>query len=122
MPEIRIDPLTGRRTIVAGSRAARPGSGLDPVAAEPAAGEAGATGAGGAAGDGGEDPFAPGNEAQTPPEVYAVRPDGSAPDTPGWRVRVFPNKYPALEPDAPHRRPAPTRTCSGWGPRGAPMR
>ena len=46
------------------------------------------------------DPFAEGNEAQTPPELYAVRPDGGAPDTPGWQVRVFANRYPALEADA----------------------
>ena len=37
----------------------------------------------------------------TPPELYAVRPDGSAPDTPGWRVRVVPNAYPALAEDPP---------------------
>jgi UDPglucose--hexose-1-phosphate uridylyltransferase len=52
-----------------------------------------------------DDPFAAGNEASTPPEVYAVR-EGSAPDTPGWRVRVFPNRYPALEPDAPDPPPS----------------
>jgi UDPglucose--hexose-1-phosphate uridylyltransferase len=46
------------------------------------------------------DPFAEGNEAQTPPEVWADRPDGSAPDGPGWKVRVVPNKYPALAPGA----------------------
>jgi len=85
VPEIRIDPLSGQRTIVADGRAARPGSGLDAVLGVPA--------------DAVGDPFAEGNEASTPPEVYAVR-DGSAPDTPGWRVRVFPNRYPALEPDA----------------------
>jgi UDPglucose--hexose-1-phosphate uridylyltransferase len=28
--------------------------------------------------------------------VDAVRPGGGAPDTPGWTVRVVPNKYPAL--------------------------
>jgi UDPglucose--hexose-1-phosphate uridylyltransferase len=42
-------------------------------------------------------PFCAGNEALTPPEVDAVRPAGGAPDGPGWRVRVVPNKYPALE-------------------------
>jgi UDPglucose--hexose-1-phosphate uridylyltransferase len=40
-------------------------------------------------------PFCPGNEAETPKEVFALR-DGSAPDTPGWRVRVVENKFPAL--------------------------
>jgi UDPglucose--hexose-1-phosphate uridylyltransferase len=28
--------------------------------------------------------------------VYSVRDSGSQPNTPGWRVRVVPNKYPAL--------------------------
>ncbi|MBX7159540.1 MAG: hypothetical protein K1X95_04545 [Acidimicrobiia bacterium] len=41
-------------------------------------------------------PFCPGNETETPPEVAASRPTGTAPDTPGWEVRVVPNKYPAL--------------------------
>lgn len=40
-------------------------------------------------------PFCPGAEAQTPPECDAVRLDGSAPDTPGWLARAFPNRYPA---------------------------
>jgi UDPglucose--hexose-1-phosphate uridylyltransferase len=43
-------------------------------------------------------PFCPGNEALASPEVYALRRDGTAPDTPGWSVRVVPNKYPALFP------------------------
>jgi UDPglucose--hexose-1-phosphate uridylyltransferase len=49
------------------------------------------------------DPFLEGHEDQTPPEVFALRPGGSAPDTPGWTVRVVPNLYPALvaEPPAP---------------------
>ncbi|HEY2258990.1 MAG TPA: DUF4921 family protein [Solirubrobacteraceae bacterium] len=86
MPELRIDPLTGQRAIVAGDRAQRPGGELR---AEPAAPI-----------DRDSDPFASGHEDRTPPEVYASRPDGSAPDTPGWTVRVVPNLYPALEPAA----------------------
>lgn len=39
--------------------------------------------------------FCPGNEAVTGDEVFAIR-DGSKPNRPGWRVRVVPNKYPAL--------------------------
>jgi UDPglucose--hexose-1-phosphate uridylyltransferase len=42
------------------------------------------------------DPFEPGNERLTPPEVYAVRPEHSKPNEPGWRVRVVPNRYPAM--------------------------
>jgi len=49
-------------------------------------------------------PFCPGNEQLTPPEVFAVR-EGTAPNSRGWRVRVTPNKFPALriEEDV-HRR------------------
>jgi UDPglucose--hexose-1-phosphate uridylyltransferase len=82
LPEIRIDPLTGLRAIVAGDRASRPGGGLSAPPASPLDPET--------------DPFAEGHEDRTPPEVYAVRPGGGAPDTPGWTVRVVPNLYPAL--------------------------
>ncbi len=41
-------------------------------------------------------PFCRGNEAMTPPEIRAVREDGSAPDGPGWRVRVVADKRPVL--------------------------
>src|ERR1700674_1152325 len=40
-------------------------------------------------------PFCYGNEDKTPPELFALRPSGP-PNSPGWRVRVIPNKYPAL--------------------------
>lgn len=40
-------------------------------------------------------PFCEGNEAQTPPEIRALRTNGS-PNGPGWRMRVVPNKFPAL--------------------------
>jgi UDPglucose--hexose-1-phosphate uridylyltransferase len=43
-------------------------------------------------------PFCPGNEIHTPPEVFALRKKGSLPDQSGWRIRVVPNKYPALTP------------------------
>ena len=39
--------------------------------------------------------FCEGREANTPPESYAIRKHGTDPDTPGWRVRVVPNLYPA---------------------------
>jgi UDPglucose--hexose-1-phosphate uridylyltransferase len=41
-------------------------------------------------------PFCEGREDQTPPEVFAL-PEGRAPDTPGWSVRVVPNKFPAFD-------------------------
>jgi UDPglucose--hexose-1-phosphate uridylyltransferase len=72
-PEWRFDPLTGRRVLISPARAERP-IGVGPGC-----------------------PFCEGHEAETPPEVYALR-DGSAPDGPGWRVRVVPNRYAALQP------------------------
>lgn len=39
-------------------------------------------------------PFCPGNEHLTPPEIYSVRTDGN--NASSWRVRVIPNKFPAL--------------------------
>jgi UDPglucose--hexose-1-phosphate uridylyltransferase len=84
LPEIRVDPLTGLRTIVAGERAIRPGGGPRVEPAEPI--------------DPAGDPFAEGHEDRTPPELFAVRPDGGPSDTPGWTVRVVPNLYPALTP------------------------
>ena len=87
MKEVRIDPLTGLRTIVAGDRAKRPNAGLSADASPPL--------------DPAGDPFAEGHEDMTPPEVYARRDTDppTPPDTPGWSVRVVPNLYPALSPD-----------------------
>ncbi len=42
-------------------------------------------------------PFCEGNEDLTPPEIYALRPPDSKPNTPGWQVRVIPDRYPILE-------------------------
>ena len=41
-------------------------------------------------------PFCPGNERETPPEIVAIRGDGSTPNGPGWSLRVVPNRFPAL--------------------------
>ena len=42
-------------------------------------------------------PFCEGHEAMTPPEVQAFgRPPGAPADSPGWTVRVVPNKFPAI--------------------------
>ncbi len=41
-------------------------------------------------------PLCSGNEFLTPPEIYALRPKRSKPDTKGWGVRVVPNRFPAL--------------------------
>jgi UDPglucose--hexose-1-phosphate uridylyltransferase len=86
VPEIRIDPLGGHRTIVAGERSRRPGG--EPRCEPPESIDVA------------RDPFAEGHEDRTPPELYAVRPGGGPANSPGWSVRVVPNLYPALEPDA----------------------
>jgi UDPglucose--hexose-1-phosphate uridylyltransferase len=41
-------------------------------------------------------PFCYGHEDKTPAEVFALRPDASLANQPGWRVRVIPNKFPVL--------------------------
>lgn len=84
-PEVRIDQLTGLRTILAPGRAARPDS-FSPRSAEPKGPE--------------NCPFCEGREDRTPPELYALRPGDGEPDTPGWKTRVVPNLYPAL--GSPH--------------------
>ncbi len=81
-PEIRIDQLTGQRAVLAPGRAERP----DAFARETAAPRTSPA----------DCPFCEGHEQRTPPEVYAVRPGGGEPDSPGWTARVVPNLYPVL--------------------------
>lgn len=80
MPELRHDPLHRRWVIIASERARRPSEFDVQVTQQPA------------------DfcPFCPCNEDKTPPEIYAVRDGYGAPNSPGWSLRVVPNKYPAL--------------------------
>ena len=106
LPELRIDPLSGLKTIVAGERASRPGGGFS---AEPVATL-----------DPETDPFLEGHEDRTPPEVCALRPGGGGPDTPGWEVRVVPNLYPALEATADRRPPTAEDIDPLAGGRGEP--
>ncbi|MBI3015621.1 MAG: galactose-1-phosphate uridylyltransferase [Candidatus Tectomicrobia bacterium] len=80
MPELRKDPILGRWVIISTERAARPKD-FKIQAPAPQRGTC---------------PFCPGNESMTPPEILAYRPPGSPPDTPGWTLRVIPNKFPAL--------------------------
>lgn len=48
-------------------------------------------------------PFCPGREKMTPTEIAAIR-DSGLRDGPGWKVRVIPNKFPALRIEEDHRR------------------
>ncbi|MBM3310056.1 MAG: galactose-1-phosphate uridylyltransferase [Candidatus Aminicenantes bacterium] len=82
-PALRKDPLSGRWVVVAPGRSRRPNE-FTPPAAEERRGEAVRC------------PFCPGNEADTPPEIFALRAPGTVRDGPGWTVRVVPNKYPAV--------------------------
>lgn len=82
-PELRIDPLTGLRVVLAPARADRPFSFESSTVHEGARERC---------------PLCEGHESWTPPETYAVRPGGGEPDTPGWTVRAVPNKYPLLIP------------------------
>jgi UDPglucose--hexose-1-phosphate uridylyltransferase len=81
VPELRKDPVTRRWVIIATERAARP-TDFPRGAVEPELSET--------------CPFCEGREARTPPEITAIRRPDTAPNEPGWRVRVVPNKYPAL--------------------------
>jgi UDPglucose--hexose-1-phosphate uridylyltransferase len=80
MSELRKDPIVDRWVIVAENRSSRP-SDFESVPQKRA---------------GRICPFCEGNETHTPPEILALREPGTHPDRKGWRVRVVPNKFPAL--------------------------
>jgi len=83
MPELRKDPIIDRWVVIAEDRAARPQDFRAPAARRGTL----------------DCQFCEGNERHTPGEIHALRQPGSRPDGPGWRVRVVPNKYPALLDD-----------------------
>lgn len=82
MPELRKDPIIGRWVIISSERRKRPNDypqmSLDDK-------------------DSASCPFCMGNESKTPPEILSYREPGTKPNTPGWWVRVVPNKFPALQ-------------------------
>ncbi|NLC16243.1 MAG: galactose-1-phosphate uridylyltransferase [Firmicutes bacterium] len=84
MPELRYDILSGTYAIIASERAKRLSDFKSAQADKKTVPES----------DPGC-PFCVGNENETPPEVYALR-DSGGENEPGWRVRVVPNKFPAL--------------------------
>jgi UDPglucose--hexose-1-phosphate uridylyltransferase len=86
-PEFRRDPVCGRWAVVAPERSHRPVT-LEGVAPRHRRN-----------GERRPCPFCPGQEHDTPDEVLAYRDPGSAPDGPGWQLRVVPNKFPAVRPD-----------------------
>src|SRR3984893_12974370 len=82
MPELRKDAVTGRWVIISTDRRGRPND-FRVEQAEIIRGE--------------YCPFCTGREHMTPPEVFAFRQNGGAPNSPGWDLRVVPNKFPALQ-------------------------
>jgi UDPglucose--hexose-1-phosphate uridylyltransferase len=89
--QLRKDPISGRWVIIASGRGKRPDD-FRPAQTEKMEPVSGFC------------PFCEGNESKTPPEVFALRNVGTAVDQPGWRVRVVPNKFPALTRGAPPHR------------------
>jgi len=83
VPELRKDPISDRWVVISTERGRRPA-------------DFGITSVGTDGLPGGFCPFCEGHEDRTPPEIIAWRHPGSLPNTPGWDVRVTPNKFPAL--------------------------
>jgi UDPglucose--hexose-1-phosphate uridylyltransferase len=81
LSELRKDPITGRWVIIATDRGKRPSDFIRNRVQI----------------TGGFCPFCYGHEDMTPPEVLCYRADGGAKNTPGWKLRVVPNKFPALK-------------------------
>jgi len=81
LPELRKDPITGRWVIISTERGKRPNDFLreSVIAREPK-----------------NCPFCAGNESKTPPEVLVYGRNGGGANTPGWKLRVVPNRFPAL--------------------------
>lgn len=76
-PRLETDPMTGRPILAAPRRRLRP------LHVGPSNRRC---------------PFCAGHESDTPREIDAVREPGTSADGPGWRVRAFPNLFPACEP------------------------
>lgn len=104
MHEFRQNPLTGQWVIISPARAQRPQPARESLPDVPDFDSA--------------CPFCPGNERETPPELFAYRFDKSQPDTPGWSVRVIPNKFPATRLDA---QEVPTPESIAFAPKSEPV-
>ncbi|MCK5914511.1 MAG: galactose-1-phosphate uridylyltransferase [Deltaproteobacteria bacterium] len=80
MSELRKDPITDRWVIISQERGKRP-SEFSSLKQEKKNGFC---------------PFCAGNEDVVPPEILAYRQPGSKANDSNWRLRVVPNKFPAL--------------------------
>lgn len=81
MSELRKDPIVGRWVIISTERGNRPSDWTN----EPTLKVSGFC------------PFCPGNEENTPNEILAIRSLTDEKNVAGWKVRVVPNKFPALQ-------------------------
>lgn len=84
MPELRYDPLQHRWVIISTERAARPSDLHDATKYNSVK----------------TCPFCEGFESSTPPEIWSIREPNTSPNKPGWKVRIVPNKFPALRIEA----------------------
>ena len=102
-PELRKDPISGRWVIISSARAQRP------EAPEPRREEESPEARQ-------RCPFCPGHEHETPPEIFAIRDRGQA-NSPGWKTRVVPNKFPAfgIFPEINLRRVGMYQVTTGYG-------
>ncbi|TEB06829.1 Galactose-1-phosphate uridylyltransferase [Pelotomaculum schinkii] len=81
MSEWRKDPIVDRWVVIATERSKRP-SNYKEIRDEKSSNEC---------------PLCEGHEKETPPEIIAYREQGTGRDTPGWWMRVVPNKFPAVD-------------------------
>lgn len=86
MPELRKDPVSREWVIIASERAKRPTDFAPkeaPAAPTPHVANC---------------PFCVGNESMTPPELFVLPTKNPTQESEKWRVRVVPNRFPALVP------------------------
>jgi len=81
LPELRKDPIVGRWVIISTERGKRPSDFVRESVVSQGKGFC---------------PFCYGNEAKTPPEILVYGRSNGGPNSPGWVIRVVPNKFPAL--------------------------
>jgi UDPglucose--hexose-1-phosphate uridylyltransferase len=102
MSELRRDPITGRTVIIAPERLA--GTRLWRPTKDDASGD-------------GLCPFCEGHEHLAGREILAWRASGDSNNGPGWRVRVVPNRLPALRVESHYAEPTAAlfQTLGGLG-------
>lgn len=81
MSEWRKDPIVDRWVVIATERSKRPSNYKEIKDVKGSS----------------ECPLCEGHEKETPPEIIAYREQGTERDTPGWWMRVVPNKFPAVD-------------------------